>query len=208
MKKLISSSAVFLLALSLNTLNHVEQSDARVIIKENVKFYTVTGNTGADIYRSMVRNGPDHGGGTKDVLASTAFSFDFKNDQFEFIQNRCILKNVDIIINVTYTYPRWSGSSKASAETRKAWKEFEQTAIWHEEEHVKITKKFASDYEKVLKRSKRHARNQCATQTTGEKLRTTFAIRKHERLHRRFDKRDLKRGGRGYTALLNLVKAK
>lgn len=208
MKKFLTGMTIALTAMAFNTFSDVKNSNARVILKEKTKFYNVKGSTGAEIYRSMVTNGPDHGGNNKDVLASTSFSFDFKNDEFELRRNRCVLTNLDIVVNVTYTYPRWAGSRKASKATRKAWKDFEKTAIWHEKQHVKITQKFASDYEKVLKKSKRHARNECATRSVGEKVRTSFAIRKHERLHRRFDKRDLRKGGRGYKALLKLVRAK
>jgi len=181
---------------------------ARVILKERVKYYTVTGSTGAELYKSMIKNGPDHGGNRKDVLASTSFKFDFKNDVFQIKRNRCVLTNLDIIVDVTYTYPRWRGSKKASKATRRAWKNFEKIAVLHEKEHVKITRKFANDYEKALKKSRRSAKLECVKQSVGERFRTTYQIRRHERLHRLFDRRDLKRGGRGYQALLELVKAK
>jgi len=118
------------------------------------------------------------------------------------------LKNLDIIVDVTYTYPKWSGSKNASSQTRKAWKEFEKIAVLHEQEHVKITRKFANDYEKALKKSRRKASAECAKESVGERFRTTREIRRHERLHRSFDRKDLKRGGRGYKALLELVRAK
>ncbi len=208
LRKIISSIAVVVTSFLITQVFDVSQSQARVILKEKTKFYSVTGKTGAELYKSMLRNGPDHGGGRKDILASTAFTFDFKNDVFKVRKDRCILTNLDIVVNVTYTYPKWRGSKSASAETRKAWKKFEKIAILHEQEHVKITKKFASDYEKILKKSRRRASTECQNMSGIEKIRSSFAIRKHERLHRRFDRRDLKRGGRGYKALLALVKAK
>jgi len=190
-----------------NTFPIVSSAEARVIVREKVQFYRVTGNTGAEIYKSMLKNGPDHGETFKDVLASTSFKFDFKNDEFKIQRDRCVLTNLDIIIDVTYTYPKWAGSRTASAETRKAWENFRKVAIWHEKQHVKITKNFAKEYERAVKRSRRKAASECATETTGERVRTSFAIRKHESRHRRFDRRDLRKGGRGYKALLNLVRA-
>ena len=182
-------------------------ADARVIIREKTKYYKVTGRNGPEIYRSMIANGPNHGGFKKEVLASTSFTFAFENDVFEVKQNRCLLTNLDIIVNVTYTYPRWVGARKASKKTRAAWKKFQRIAVLHEQEHVKITKKFAAEYERALKKSRRRAASECENESLGEKIRTTIALRKHERMHRNFDKRDLRRGGRGYEALLELVKA-
>lgn len=208
MRKLFFALAVMLFATGINTSFQVISSEAKVIVREKVQFYTVTGDTGAEIYRSMLKNGPDHGGGLKEVLASTSFKFNFENDVFKIRRNRCVLTNLDIIIDVTYTYPKWTGSRKASNETKRAWENFSKVAVWHEKQHVKITKKFAKEYERAVKKSRRRAANECATESTGEKVRTSFAIRKHENRHRRFDRRDLRKGGKGYKALLALVKAK
>jgi len=208
MRIFILAVALFVVGIFANTSILVNSADARVIIREKVQYYTVTGHTGAEIYKSMLKNGPDHGESFKDVLASTSFKFDFKNDEFKIKRDRCVLTNLDIIINVTYTYPRWAGSKKASAETRKAWENFSKVAVWHEKQHVKITENFAKEYERAVKRSRRKAASECTTETTGEKMRTSFAIRKHESRHRRFDRRDLRKGGRGYKALLNLVRAR
>jgi predicted secreted Zn-dependent protease len=191
-----------------NPFSSISQSQAKVVLKEKIKYYSVTGSTGAELYKSMVKNGPDHGGAKRNVLASTSFKFNFENDVFTIRRNRCILTNLDIVVDVTYTYPRWRGSKNASPETRRAWKNFEKAAIIHEKEHVKITRKFAKDYEKALMKSRRKASDDCAKQSVGELFRTSYQIRKHERLHKRFDKRDLGKRGRGYKALLELVKAK
>lgn len=208
MSRILLGLAVILAIIFSSPLNPISQSHARVILKEKVKYYRVTGSTGAELYKSMVKNGPDHGGNKRNVLASTSFKFNFKNDNFTIRRNRCVLTNLDIVVDVTYTYPRWRGSKNASAETRKAWKKFEKIAVLHEKEHVKITRKFANDYERALKKSRRKASDDCAKQTVGEIFRTSYQIRKHERLHKRFDRRDLGKRGRGYKALLELVKAK
>lgn len=208
MRKIILGLSVIIFSLFSNPFDPIAQLQARVILNEKVQYYRVTGSTGAELYKSMVKNGPDHGGTKRNVLASTSFKFNFENDVFTIRRNRCILKNLDIVVDVTYTYPRWSGSKNASVETRKAWKKFEQIAILHEKEHVKITKKFAKDYQRALMKSRRKASDDCAKQSVGEMFRTTYQIRKHERLHKRFDRRDLGKRGRGYQALLALVKAK
>lgn len=208
MSKIVLGLAIVIVSIFSNPLDPISHLHAKVILKEKVKFYTITGKTGAELYKSMVKNGPDHGGNKRNVLASTSFKFNFQNDDFTIKRNRCILTNLDIVVDVTYTYPKWRGSKSASAETKKAWKKFEKIAVLHEKEHVKITRKFANDYEKALKKSRRKASDDCAKQSVGEMFRTTYQIRKHERLHKRFDRKDLGKRGRGYKALLELVKAK
>lgn len=207
MQKLVWGLALIVTGVFFNSTIEVAQSHARVIIKEKTKYYRVTGSNGVEIYKSMLKNGPDHSGNTRDVLASTSFKFDFKNDVFTVYQNHCKLTNLDIIVNVTFTYPKWTGSKKASNATKRAWKKFRKIAVWHEQQHVKITKKFARDYENALMKSRRRASSECEKETLGERFRTSAAIKKHERLHRRFDRRDLRKGGTGYQALLELVKA-
>lgn len=186
----------------------VSPSQAGIILKERTKFYTVTGKTGKEIYHSMIKNGPDHGETNKDVLASTSFKFDFKNDVVLIKNNRCVLTNLDIVVDVTYTYPKWRGSRNASKETRQAWKEFQKVAVWHEQQHVKITKKFLKDYEKILKQSRSRVSTDCKDLSTFTKIRAGLAITKHERRHKRFDRRDLGKRGKGYKALYKLFKAK
>lgn len=208
MSKIMLGLAIVFAVIFSNPLAPISQLHAKVILNEKVKYYTVTGSTGAELYRSMVKNGPDHGGAKRNVLASTSFKFNFENDVFTIRRNRCILSNLDIVVDVTYTYPRWIGSKNASAETRRAWRNFEKIAVLHEKEHVKITKKFAKDYEKALKKSRRKASDDCAKQSVGELFRTSYQIRKHERLHKRFDRKDLGKRGNGYKALLELVRAK
>ncbi len=196
-----------LLGVSTSTMA-LQAANADVIIKEKTRYYKVTGSNGEELYRSMADNGPDTKGKPGNVLASTNFKFEVKNYIFEVRGNRCVVDDVDILVDVTYTYPRWAGSRKASKATKRAWKNFSELAVWHEKQHVRITKEFAEAYEKALRKSKRFAHTDCQRGTLLENFRINRAAIKHERLHRRFDRTDLKPGGRGYEALLGLLKAK
>lgn len=183
-------------------------TQARVIVKEKIKYYNVSGSTGAEIYQSMEKKGPIHGGDKKEVLASTTFNFDVKNVKQKIEGKRCIIEDVDIVVSVGYTYPRWSGSSKASAETKAAWKAFSKYAVIHEKEHVRITKEFAESYRQTLLKSRRSAASDCNRRSLSETFRTNSVVRRHERLHRAFDRRDLGKRGKGYQVLRNLVFAR
>lgn len=82
MQNLVLGLALALAGVFFNSIIEVSHSQARVIIKEKTKYYRVTGSNGVEIYKNMLKNGPDHDGNTRDVLASTSFKFDFKNDVF------------------------------------------------------------------------------------------------------------------------------
>ena len=189
-------------------LSGVDTADARVIFKEKTRYYNVSGSTGAEIYRSMEANGPIHGGSNKEILASTSFTFSVENVKSGIVGNNCVLRSLDIVVGVTYTYPRWRGSKRASRETRRAWRNFQKLAVLHEKGHVKITRKFAKDYEKVLLKSKRRASGDCQRKSLGEIFRTNIAVRRHERLQRAFDRKDLRPGGRAYDSLKALILAR
>lgn len=185
-----------------------QETNARVIFKEKTRYYDVSGSNGAEIYRSMAINGPNHGGMAKEILASTQFTFAVENVNAEYRGHRCVIKSVDVIVGVTFTYPRWRNRRGASSQTRRAWNDFQRLAILHEKEHVKITRSFAESYERTLLRSRRTSASDCKSRSLGEKFRTSIAIKKHERLHKLFDKRDLRPGGAAYDSLYGLVKAR
>ncbi len=181
---------------------------ARVILKEKVSYYKVSGKTGKEIFKSMLDNGPKIGRRNEHALATTEYEYDVTNVDVEIRRGRCVPTNLDVVVNVKYLYPSWRQNKSASRATRAAWKKFEKSVIWHEGQHVKIALDYAKDYEKVLKMMKLRVSNDCSTASALSRFSAVRAALKHNRKQRQFDRRDLKRGGRGYQAQLELLKAK
>lgn len=183
------------------------EAKARVLIKEKVSYYDVSGKTGREIFKSMLDRGPKLGRKNEHALATTQYEYDVKNVNVEIKNGRCVPKSLDVIVSVAYTYPRWRATKGAGRETRQAWKRFEKSVIWHEKQHVKIAKEYAVAYGKALKKARLKTSDNCTTASFGSVWRASSAALKHNRKQRQFDKRDLRPGGRGYEAQLNLIKA-
>lgn len=179
-----------------------------VILKESVTYYEVRGKSGRELFKSMVKNGPRVGRSGRDhALATTEYNYDIKNVDVEVRNGRCVPVDLDIVLSVKYTYPRWRARSGAKATTKQAWNRFNKTVIWHEKQHVRIAKELAQDYRKLLMKSRGRVSDQCNPSLLGSKWRIGMANLKHNRKQRQFDRRDLRPGGRGYEAQLNLLKA-
>ena len=202
--KSIVGAAAFLVSAGL----FVEASYSKVILKEKVTYYKVTGSSGKDIFKSMLKNGPRIGRRDDHALATTEFDYEIQNIDVAIERGRCVAKNLDIVVSVKYLYPRWRKSNSASKATRTAWNKFEKAVIWHEGQHVKIALDYAKEYEKVLKKMKLRVSNDCSRASALSRFGAMRAILKHNRKQKQFDRRDLKRGGRGYKAQLELLNAK
>ena len=140
-------------------------------------------------------------------MATTEFDYEVTNIDVKVERGRCIAKDLDIVVSVKYLYPRWRKNKGASKATRTAWKNFEKAVIWHEGQHVKIAVDYAKEYEKLLKKMKLRTSNDCSRASALSKFGAMRAVLKHNRKQRQFDRRDLKRGGRGYNAQLELLNA-
>lgn len=207
MKKQIGLLLVFGALIASSMSADIAHSKTRVLIKETVSYYDVTGTTGREIFKSMLDNGPKLGRRNEHALATTEYEYDVKNVNVEIRNGRCVPKSLDVVLSVAYTYPRWRVSRNAGRETKSAWKRFEQSVVWHEKQHVKIAKEYADAYAKALKKTRLKTSDNCVSGSFATAWRASRAALKHNRKQRQFDKQDLRPGGRGYEAQLNLIKA-
>ena len=194
-----------LFAVSLSAVNITQ---ARVIIKETTKYYSITGHDGSELYVSMLENAPKLDGIRGHALASTEFEFIPSNLKIEVRNNRCFVTKADVIMKVKYTYPKWNGSKKASKQTRSAWNNFIKTAKWHEQQHTKISREYAKSLEQLIKSSRRRVSSDCEKSTWSEAFRASRIVRTLNRKHKQFDRQDLSSRGRGYKAQSRLVQAR
>ena len=201
-KLTLSFIAVIMLVLSTSF-----GANARVILKETTTYYPVTGKTGKEIFKSMLDRGPKLGGPKNHALATTEYNYDVKNVDVEVRRGRCIPIKMDVFVTVKYTYPKWMGSRGAKKSTKAAWNRFKKSVVWHEKQHVKIALDYANEYEAALKKTRLRANDNCKSASFTSAWRTTRAALKHNRRQRLFDRKDLRPGGRGYEAQLQLIRA-
>jgi len=187
-------------------------ADARVIVKEKEVYYNVSGSTGQQIFESIRKNGPRTGrasltGGTGHAIATAEFDLEFSNVKKAIVNNRCRVIDVDLVLSVKYTYPRWKTPKAASKNMRRVWKKFSSTVQWHEQQHTRIAKDYAKDYEKIIRNTRFKASTNCDEFSVASMFKVQRAAVKSTRRQKQFDRKDLRRGGRGFKAQRELFKA-
>ncbi|MDA8870689.1 DUF922 domain-containing Zn-dependent protease [Rhizobiaceae bacterium] len=120
----------------------VGAAQARVVINERTKTYTVSGSDGRQLFRSIAKRGPKSSR-NQHAIATTRTDLKVQNVKTAVVRGRCVVTSVDVVLNLTYTYPKWNGSRRASPEVRKVWDNFLRQAIKHEETHGRISKDYA-----------------------------------------------------------------
>lgn len=128
----------------------VTPADAKVIIKERTKYYSVTGRDGKSLFRSIRQRGPKHRM-TGHAIATTTTSIKVRNMKFGIRGRNCVVESLNVFVDITYKYPRWRDRNRAKPNVRKAWDAFEARVEKHEETHGRISREYARSLEKKLK---------------------------------------------------------
>jgi predicted secreted Zn-dependent protease len=98
---------------------------------EQVKTYSVSGQSGAELYQSIGGNGPEISGGRR-AIAHTTFKLTWRRDY----QNRagdCVLASAKPRLIITYTLPKPKGALPAAV--AQSWKRFADGLAAHERVH-------------------------------------------------------------------------
>lgn len=133
---------------------------AKVIVKEKISYYNITGKTGAQLHKSMRKNASKHIN-IKHTLAATVPDMSIKNIKADVVGRHCIVKNADVYLTITYILPRWKGKNKANKSVVKSWDKFNKLLIRHEKKHGKITVDGANSFHKELRRLKGSVSKKC-----------------------------------------------
>lgn len=113
--------------------------NAKVILKENTSYYTITGNSGRAIRKSIQKHRMI-GSAVKNQIGLTRTKMDVKNIIWEHRSGRCIVKRVDVVLEISYTLPKWKKTKYSSSRLNKNWKIFASAIATHEKTHGKIWK--------------------------------------------------------------------
>ena len=167
----------------------VNSASARVIIKERTKFYTVSGKTGPQLFKSILRRGPKVRS-VGHAIASTRTDLRIRNVKTNVNRRECKVSSVDVIVNITYTLPRWRDNKRASAKVRNNWKKFNARVLKHEQTHGRISREYAREIEKKIKNTRARASRKC--KDFGKRqLKSLARLRRAiDRRHARFDRRE------------------
>ncbi|MDD9909613.1 MAG: DUF922 domain-containing protein [Ahrensia sp.] len=161
-------------------------AQAGLRIKERTKYYSVSGATGKQLFRSIGRRGPQRG----HAIATTRTDMRVRNLRTKIRGRKCVVVSADLIVNLTYTLPRLRNSRRVSKNLRKVWNAFAARVNRHEQRHGAISKKYAKRMYRELRRMKGNARRNCADFGDRASKRIAKLQRQAQREHARFDRRE------------------
>ncbi len=164
-------------------------ASAKLKITERTKFYNVSGKSGTQLFRSISRRGPKT---RRDghAIATTQTDLQVRNLRAGVKGRNCVITNVDVVVNLTYTLPRWRGNRRASAKLRKNWEKFAARVKKHEDTHGRISKEYARQLHTRLKRLKGRVSRDCRDFGKRQLRRLKRDERKFHRRHVAFDRRE------------------
>jgi predicted secreted Zn-dependent protease len=101
--------------------------------REEIKSYSITGQTGPQLYASIGENGPRLGAGR--VIAHTAFKLTWRRD-YQRRGNDCVLASARPNLVITYTLPK--ARERLASPTAENWARFRAGVEAHERVHGQI----------------------------------------------------------------------
>lgn len=171
---------------------------AKVIINERTKFYRVSGNTGEQIYQQMIRKGPRIGRSKEHFIATATIDFDIVNIEGYEWGKQCVIRDLDVVIDVVYRIPKWNRPKGASRELVKAWETF-LAHIWrHERHHTKIAKDTAYELWRAIKGVKGTLSKDCEDMLKPAQKRAEQVYRRYNARQERFDASAFGDGGQQF----------
>jgi predicted secreted Zn-dependent protease len=162
---------------------------ARIVVTENVSYYSIKGLNGTDLGRSMLRGGA-RTINLRHAIAATVTSFDFTDPKLAIEHGRCVVKNVTVHLKITYQFPKWSGRRHASGKLRHNWDAFYAALVRHEHTHGQIAKKFAKKIEREMLNLSGTVVFGCRDFGAFSKMRFSALSRQLKQLQLAFDRRE------------------
>lgn len=125
-----------------------------IMVRESVQYYEVQGRNARELWADIgdeahyiVKSG---GEGTH-AIASAALK-----PRWQFTTQRtsthCWISDVNIELDVLYTYPRWVNAPNAALELRQGWEQYARFLERHEEHHTQIAVEALSQVEPAILR--------------------------------------------------------
>jgi predicted secreted Zn-dependent protease len=164
-------------------------ASADVIVREQTKYFPVDGSNGFELSRSMLDGGRKRIN-MRHAIAATESSYSIGEADIAIKRGRCVVESIDVRVDLTYHFPRWTRQSQASAKLRRAWDQFYVELVRHEKQHGAIAKQGAAELERLLKRTSGTVAFGCNDFGAFAAMRLEAAARRIEQRQRAFDRRE------------------
>lgn len=173
-------------------------------VKVKTRTYAISGRNGAELYQSMVRQGPRHGFVSR-AIAQTSYTVEW---QAEVVSAgaACRVVRALPVLSVTYTYPQ--PSRAMSAEMNQRWRRFMTGVKKHEERHGSIARQMVRSAEASVRNLKVGNDPGCIRTRAEVKKRADKIYAAYEARQIKFDAREHRDGGNIDRLILGLVKGR
>ena len=139
------------LTLAAMAIAMAQPSLAGVKVTVSKSYYAISGKDGESLNASMLSGGANRIR-LSDAVAATETEMDFTEPKIGVRGNKCVIEDVDVILKIHYTFPKWKNRGAASPEVRARWDSFYRELVRHEEEHGRIARKGAEEFERELRK--------------------------------------------------------
>lgn len=182
-------------------------ANAKVKVKTSKSYYTISGNNGKSLNYSMLKGGRKNIR-LSDAIAATETKIDIGDPKIAIENGKCIVKKIDVVLHIRYTYPNWKNKKGASKTVRNSWEKFRRELVRHEENHGKIAKLGAKALEKELLKMNGNVAIKCANFGSLAAFKLRNLTRKTARAQRAFDRKEQSRFSKITKLQKDLFRAK
>jgi len=161
------------------------------------KHFAISGSTGAELYASIGRNGPDN------AIAHTTYTLTWSRRRLVPQGGACRLADARPTVAITYTFPKPEG--KLPAVARKRWDIFIAGVREHEEVHGQMIREMLADLNASI--AGLVTRNDAGCQKAKREMtrRVKEATLAHKERSRAFDRVEMSAGGTVHRLVMALV---
>jgi len=157
--------------------------------KVSVDYYSISGDSTADLDREIKQKGPRIGGGKHAVAVARIRMI--PNIRYEKTAKGCRASSAKIAVNARVTLPRWTGRNTASKAVGKAWDNIDRYTRLHEAVHVAIAFRHAKDTERELLAAQPQAN--CKDMRQVARAIVSRNLQLHDKAQRQFDAQEQRR---------------
>ncbi|WP_164822114.1 DUF922 domain-containing Zn-dependent protease [Sinorhizobium medicae] len=168
---------------------------------EKIETYSITGQSGPELYAAIGERGPRVGGLGR-AIAHTSFKLTWRR-KYEERDGACVLASALPKLTITYTLPKLSG--KLSGNTEANWDTFIDGVKRHERVHGDFIKEMVSAIEVATVGLTVADDPKCRKIKSEMTKRLGELSRAQRQKSRDFDKAELSDGGNIHQLILNLV---
>lgn len=162
---------------------------AEVRVKSTTSYYKVSGTDGKQLHENMISEGGKRIPITH-AIAATQYDYDYLEPKIGVKNGKCVIENVDVLLNVEYIFPQWTNRKRGSLQLRGHWDNFSRELKRHEEEHGRIALKGAKELEKEFRKIKGNTALGCRDMGRFAAYRLSAIIRKTRAEQKAFDRRE------------------